>query len=147
MSLSEVSSALYKELNSLIVPPLIERNVAVNSATPYDKPKTVEETFTKESFRVDRPESKLLDFSENEAKIKKTTQEVVQSFTNTEYPPDVAKYSANNTINNSIIKNSLNNGYSAQEAMNMKTAVKNYGVNENFYKNGNNYISTQSCDV
>lgn len=146
MSLSEVSSALYKELNSLMAPALVPR-VGVNSTTPYDEKKEVQETFSKESFRVDRRESKLLDFSEKEEKITKTTQEVVESFTKTEYPPDVAKYSANNNLNNNIIKNSLNNGYSVQEAMNIKTAVKSYGVNESFYKNGNNYISTQSCDV
>lgn len=138
MSLSSISNSLLNELQFTLTSPFVHKEVVINSHTPYDEPKEIQETFNKGNFYS-------RDFATGAVVEPNQVANVYADLVNLQEPPEINYFQKE--YSNEIVEKCLNNGYSAQEAVNVKNAYKAYGINENNYRNGVGIMSTQSCDA
>ena len=147
MSISEISSSLLSELHFDLTSPFTHKKVVINAHTSYDeeqaakiaeKQQEVEEIFNRGHFYS-------RDFATADTLQPNTVATAYSEFVDLEVPPEINYFEKE--YSNEVYEKCLNNGYSAQEAVNVKNAYKAYGINENNYKNGVGIMSTQSCDV
>ena len=138
MSLSSISNSLLDELHFTLTSPFIHKEVRINSHTEFDEPKVEQETFNKGNFYS-------REFAHGEVLEPTRYTGVFEDLIEFKVPPDINFFEKEHS--SEIVTKCLNNGYSAQEAVNVKNAYRAYGINENSYRNGVGIMSTQSTDV
>ena len=61
--------------------------------------------------------------------------------------PEVNYFEQSSVSSSGIVEKCINNGYTPEEAVNIAQAKRIYGINESFFKNGVNILSTSCLDA